>query len=143
MSAGKMECDCGCGVSEHFNKLQTVEIEKALDESLRQTSVAKRFLVRRVCYQDFIEELQAKVALEALVRSYAPLPWYRRITQMRRVVRLQFLIHIRLKGIERTKRISTRAGVMFAAPQIVAAWFDRYWRWADKHQLVFRWARSA
>ena len=147
ISAGKQFCDCGCGVEEHYARLKLFEIPIAIDESLRRTAVGRRFLVRQQCLEPFIEELQAMKLLNDMTRRYQGATWWLRVWRARQVLRLQFLINIRLKGIEETKKISTRSAVMFALPFpptsklafIVSRRLYRYWQWADTHPTTWRW----
>jgi len=41
---GQIQCDCGCGESDYMNRMQTITLETAIDESLRRTAVGRRFL---------------------------------------------------------------------------------------------------
>lgn len=138
--AGEQPCDCGCGVPEYFNKMRVLDIEIARDETLRQTQIMRRYFVRSSCYEDFIRELQAKKLLEGLLRSYFPQPWWRRALKMRRVVKMQFVINVRLKGLDATRRLSLRSGIMFAAPRWLGKMLDQYWQWSNRNNLVWRWS---
>lgn len=147
MSAGQFACECGCGRSEWFNKLQTFEIPIAVDESLNQVGVGRRFLVRKECLEDFVQELKALRLLTDMTRRYSGASWWLRMTRVRNVAKLQFIINIRLKGFEETRKISMRSSIMFALPLpptskvafVVSRWLYRYWQWADTHQLEYRW----
>jgi hypothetical protein len=154
MSAGQFLCECGaaaggkgCGHEEYFNKLKTFEIPVAVDESLNQVGVGRRFLVRKECLEDFVQELKALRLLTDMTRRYMGASWFLRMTRVRNVAKLQFIINIRLKGIEETKKISWRSATMFALPFpptskpafLVSRWLYRYWQWADTHQLEWRW----
>jgi hypothetical protein len=137
-----MKCDCGCGVEEHFARLKTIELEFAIDESLRQTGVARRFLVRRQCYKPFLEELTAMKLLQDYVHRFCrsqKTHWWTRAWRMRKVVRLQFVILVRNHGIEVAKKSSLRSGLLFVASPRYADLLWRYWTWADRHTLVWRW----
>jgi hypothetical protein len=141
MSAGKMMCDCGCGVEEHFARLQTIEIQGAIDESLRQTFVAKRFLVRKACYEPFIEELKAMKLLQDYVYRFTRAQkthWWTRAWRMRRIVRMQFVVHVRNRGLDFAKKASIRSGLLFVCSPRISGLLWRYWSWADKHELVWR-----
>jgi hypothetical protein len=146
MSAGQFACECGCGRLEYFYKLKTFEIPIATDETLRRTAVARRFLVRKECLEDFIQELQALKLLTDITRRYSGRPFWFRIRKARQIVRLQFIINVRLKGVEETRRISLRSATMFALPLPptskmafrVSRWLYRYWQWKDTHTLVWR-----
>jgi hypothetical protein len=145
MSAGKMVCDCGCGVEEHFARLKTIELEYAIDETLTRTGVARRFMVRRQCYKPFIQELQAMKLLADYVQRFTRLQkthWWTRAWRMRRIVKLQFVIHVRNRGLEHAKRASLRSGIMFVASPRYANLLWRYWQWADRHQLHWRYGRK-
>jgi hypothetical protein len=141
MSAGKMLCDCGCGVEEHFARLKEIRLEVALDPSRRRTTVARRFLVRQVCYEPYIAELQAQRLLQELVQRYvkAKAPWYWRLPQFRKITRLQFAILIRNSGLEETKKRSIRSACLFVVSPRIAGLLWRYWAWADKNTLSWRW----
>lgn len=136
MSAGQYKCECGCGRTEFFHKLKTLELEVAVDESLRHTRIGQRFFVRPECYDAFIHELQAKRVLDGIVRRYkqSRSGFFTRLPRMRNVIRLQYAINIRTKGIERTKRLSARSGLMFLAPHRAAGWLDNYWRAKDRRR---------
>jgi hypothetical protein len=141
MSAGKMLCDCGCGVEDHFARLQTIEITGAIDESLRQTFVAKRFLVRKQCYEPFIEELKAMKLLQDYVYRFTRAQkthWWTRAWRMRRIVRMQFVVHVRNRGIDFAKKASMRSGLLFVCSPRISGLLWRYWSWADKHELRWR-----
>lgn len=145
MSAGKLPCDCGCGVEEHFNRLKTIELEFAIDETLTRTGIQRRFLVRRQCYEPFIQELQAMRLLNDYVTRFCRAQkthWWTRAWRMKKVVRLQFVIHVRNRGVEYAKKSSLRSGLLFAVSPRYANLLWRYWRWADRHQLVWRWKRQ-
>lgn len=132
--AGKLVCDCGCGVPEFLNKLKTVEIEQALDESLRSTIVSRRFLVRSECEKDFIHELQAKRVLEDIVRRYKSRhsSVFLRVLRVRNVMRLQHVVNIRNMGAERTVKKVRRTGILFLSPHWLAGWLDLHWRKKDQ-----------
>jgi hypothetical protein len=134
--AGLYTCECGCGVAVPFHKLRILEIKAAKDETLRETFVARRFYVRRECYVPFINELQAARLLEGLVISYIhhKTPWYRKLWHVRRVVKLQFVIHSRNKGIKATRRQSIRSGILFVVPNGLGKYLDRYWRWQNNRR---------
>jgi hypothetical protein len=138
-------CDCGCGREEYYGRLKTVEIEYALDESLRQIRCGHRYYVTAQCEVPFVQELQAKRLMEGLVERMrkAKWPWWKRLLNVRRIVRIQFVINIRNRGIEMTKRISLRSGILFVASPRVADILWRYWRWNDRHELKWRWKHKA
>lgn len=145
MSAGKLVCDCGCGVEEYLNRLKTIELEFALDETLTRTGIQRRFLVRRECYTPFIQELQAMKLLGDYVTRFCKNQkshWWTRAWRMRKVVRLQFVIHVRNRGVDYAKKSSLRSGLLFAVSPRYANLLWRYWHWADRHQLVWRYGRK-
>lgn len=136
----KMKCGCGCGREEFFGRLKVLEIEYALDETLRETRVGQRFYVLPGCYEPFIQELQAKKLLEGYVERMrvAKWRWYQRLWRVRKIIRIQYVIHIRNKGIEFTKKASMRSGILFVCSPKVSNILWRYWQWADRNNLVWR-----
>lgn len=128
----KITCGCGCGHSDYVNKLRTIEIEGAGDESLRQTFIMKRFMVTPTCYEPFIEELTAMKLLNDHIRRYKRASWLVRLIKMRQVIRLQWLIHERNKGEEVARRMSIRSGLMFISSHRVAGWLHNYWNWTER-----------
>jgi hypothetical protein len=116
-----------------MNQMKEVVLEHAIDESLRRTSVGRRFLVLPQCEKAFIEELQASKVLQDIVYRYkrSKSGFFRRLMRVRNVIRLQYVINVRTKGIERTKKLSLRSGILFVASHRVAGWLDLYWRWRD------------
>ena len=145
MSAGKIKCDCGCGEEEHFARLKLIEITHALDESLTRTFPGRRFFVRRQCYAPFIEELKAMKLLQDYVYRYTRAQkthWWTRAWRMRRIVRIQYVIHIRNKGFTFAHKASIRSGLLFVCSPRYANLLWKYWTWADKHQLVWRWKHA-
>lgn len=139
--AGKMLCDCGCGQEDYFARLKTVEIEYALDETLTKTRIGHRYLVRPGCYEPFIQELQAKRLLDGYLQRMinAKWRWYSRLWRVRRIVRIQFIINIRNKGLEFTKKVSMRSGILFVCSPRVSNILWLYWKWADRNNLKWRW----
>ena len=129
---GNTACDCGCGQSSWLNSMRTIEVEVALDESLRRTAVGKRFLVLPGCYDAFIDELRAMKLLNDITRRYMNSPWWVRLPKFTRILKLQHLVNDRNKGFESTRRRAIRSAIMFSSPQRVAGWFDSYWRWRDR-----------
>jgi hypothetical protein len=128
-------CDCGCGEYEHLARLQMIEIEFALDESLRQTGVARRFLVRRQCYEPFVEELQARKLLQDYVYRFTRAQktrWWTRLWRMRKIVRLQYVINVRNKGFDYARRTSIRSGILFVCSPRISNLLWKYWSWADR-----------
>lgn len=136
MARGKQTCDCGCGGEDYFNRLVEIQIEGAIDESLRRTFVAKRFLVLPQCYDPFMQELQAMKLLNDAVRRYTRASFYVRLVKMRQVVRLQWLINERNKGDKRARRLSIRSGLLFAAGPRVAGWLELFYRWKDQRRSL-------
>lgn len=135
-----MKCHCGCGREEFFGRLKVIEIEYALDESLRNTRVGQRYYVLPGCYEPFIQELQAKKLLDGYLERMrnAKWRWYQRLWRARRILRIQYVIHIRNKGIAETKRISTRSTILFVCSPRVSNILWKYWQWADRNNLVSR-----
>ena len=134
-------CECGCGERDYFNRMKIVEIEAARDESRRVIWPAKRWYVKREHYQPFLLELQAQATLEQLVRYYIrqKMPWWIKIWKFRTIMRLQFVIHSRLKGIEICKRQSIRSAILFVVPNWMGKPLTRYWIWSNANNLVWRW----
>jgi hypothetical protein len=137
----KMPCDCGCGREDYFARLKVLEVEYALDESLTRTRIGQRYYVRPGCYEPFIQELQAKRLLDGYLERMrnARWKWYQRLWRVRRILRIQYVIHIRNKGIDMTKRISVRSAILFVCSPRIAGIFWNYWRWADRNELKWRW----
>jgi hypothetical protein len=137
-------CGCGCGVAEHFSRLKEVRLEVGLDPKARRTVIAQRYHVRKVCYAPFIEELQAQRLLNEFVQRFVRQKsrWYWRLFQFRKVARLQFLINIRLRGLEQTKKISLRSATLFVVGARLSSPLWKYWHWADRNELVWRWRRG-
>jgi len=131
----QVTCGCGCGKSDYVNRLRTIELEGAMDESLRKTFIVKRFMVTPQCYAPMLEELTAMRLLNEHLLRYKNASWFMRLIKMRQVVRLQWLIHERNKGEKATRRISIRGAMMFAGGPRVAGWLDLFFRWKDQRKL--------
>jgi len=136
-------CDCGCGVKEHLSRLQEIRLEVGRDPKARQTFVARRFLVRKACYEPFINELKAQKLLNDLLQRFvrSKARWYWRAMQFRQVARLQFLINMRNSTLCETRKRSLRAGVMFVLGPKLSVPLWKYWIWADRNELHWRFSR--
>lgn len=120
----KVPCGCQCGREDYFNRLETLEIEQALDEAGRRTRV-KRFYVLPEHKEAFEAELGLMQLLQITIRRWARKPWYLRIAVTRRVMRLQHGIFERNKGFDFARRHAIRSAVLFAAPAPIAAFLHK------------------
>lgn len=136
----KVLCDCGCGQEGWHNQMTKVEVEQAVDQSLRTTGTIKTFWVLFGCRKDFERELGMKFVLQGLVNAWAPkrktllqrlnfpltfCNWCTRIVVAKKVMQLQHEIHERNYGFEYAKTRATNSAVLFAAPRFLQGFLAR------------------
>jgi hypothetical protein len=144
---GKVACECGCGVEVFQNQLTMVKVERAVDETLRQTT-RRTFYVRRECKEAFEEELQCMALLALIVTKYPPpgrtrywlvnawlnpfwpwprllRAWWRRVGASLQVMRLQHAIFVRTRGFDYARIRARQSAILFGVPRFMQGFLSK------------------
>ena len=140
MSRVLQQCDCGCGGEAYHSQMVTIEVEQAIDKSLRTAGTTRRFWVLRQCKKPYEEELACSLLLQRLVTVWTPRQktllqklnflltfynWLTRIVVARQVLRLQHAIFERNYGFEYARTRATNSAILFAAPRFMQGFLAR------------------
>jgi hypothetical protein len=89
------------------------------------TRIRRRFRVCAECEEPFTAELAMRKLANDLVIAFIRAPLWKKLSQVKRLMRLQHGMNERLKGFKGARRIAVRSAIRFVSPVWAAVFFER------------------